>query len=550
MLTYNTNTAILLLIFNRLDTTQKVFEKIRSAKPKRLYVAADGPRDADEAQKCEIVRNTIINQIDWECSLKTLFRDKNWGCREGVTQAISWFFENEIEGIILEDDCLPSDSFFGFCSQLLEKYRYDERIGHISGSNDQCGNKRGDGTYYFSALTGVWGWAGWRRVWKDYDIEMKSYPLFEQFNYLEKMPSHAPFWAYWRHKFKTHYENKSFNSWDFQYAYLNLINNRLCINPNVNLTSNIGCSSAEAAHSDPNNPASNRKLEELDEMRHPTFIIPDIIADINAQNFEFTLPVLKSSSFDSILFLEERLVEATKKIHKYSGIIKIPKIIHQIWINENELPEAISEMAKTWIVNHPDWEYRLWDKRAIKALLINEFPEYLPCYESFKYDMQRWHSAKYFILLHLGGLYVDVHSECLAPIDLLLGNASCCMGMEPESETMEYNKQKVIGNAFMACVPGHAYLKMIVEDIRVNFHKKFSAIPFFQIMESTGSFLTTRVYGQYGEKDDITLIPAELVTPLTLQEIKMILHREVTQEIEKKVEKAFVIHYYMRARKV
>jgi len=543
MLKYNSNTPILFIIFNRLDTAQKVFDKIKSVKPERLYIAADGPRTEEEAVICDNVRNTIISQVDWNCSLRTLFYDKNLGCRKGVIKAISWFFEHEIEGIILEDDCLPSDSFFGFCSQLLEKYRYDERIGHISGSNDQCGNKRGDGTYYFSALTGVWGWAGWRRVWKDFDIDMKSYPLFERLNYLEKMPSHAPFLAYWKHKFKTHYENKNLNSWDFQYAYLNLINNRLSINPNVNLISNIGCSTVEAAHSDPDNPAANRKLEELDEMRHPTFIIPDIIADINAQNFEFTLPVLKHSSYDSILYLEEKIVEATDKMNNHSNIIRIPKIIHQIWINDNELPETLSEMSKTWMVNHPNWEYRLWDKKAIKDLLLSEFPEYLPCYESFEYDIQRWNLAIYFILLHLGGLYADVYSECLAPIDFLLGSASCCIGMELESETMEYNKQKVIGNAFMACVPNHAYLRMIIDDILINFHKQFSTIPFFQVMESTGSFLITRVYQQFNEKDDITLIPAELVAPLTRKEVRMIYHKEATQEIEEKVEKAFVIHY-------
>ncbi len=325
MLAYNTDTPVLLLVFNRLDTTLKVLEKIRKAKPQRLYVAADGPRNPEEAQKCEEVRNAIVRQIDWDCSLQTLFRDENLGCREGVSQAITWFFENEPEGIILEDDCLPADSFFGFCSQMLEKYRDDERVGHISGSNDQCGDIRGDGSYYFSALTGIWGWASWRRVWKDYDLELKTYPLFEKFNYLEKMPSHAPFLAYWQHKFKTHYENPNLNSWDFQYAYLNLSNNRLGINPNVNLTSNIGCSTTEASHAAPDNPAANRALYELDEIKHPTFVLPDTVADINAQNFEFTLPALKKSTSESILFLEEKLVEITDEIRKYSDIIQIPK---------------------------------------------------------------------------------------------------------------------------------------------------------------------------------------------------------------------------------
>ena len=546
MLAYNTDTPVLLIVFNRLDTTLKVLEKIRKAKTKRLYVAADGPRNPEEAQKCNEVRNAIVNQIDWDCSLQTLFRDKNLGCKLGASQAITWFFENEPEGIILEDDCLPADSFFGLCSQLLEKYRYDERVGHISGSNDQCGDIRGDGSYYFSALTGVWGWAGWRRVWKDYDVEMKSYPLFEQLNYLEKMPSHAPFLAYWRHKFKTHCENPELNSWAFQYAYLNVINNRLSINPNVNLTSNIGCSTTEAAHAAPDNPAANRKLEELYEMKHPTFILPDIVADINAQNFEFTLPTLKKSASESILFLEEKLIAVTDEIRKYSNSIKIPKIIHQIWVNENELPEIFRGLTETWKENHPNWEYRLWDEKAIHDLITTHFPELLSYYEALKYDIQRWHLARYLILLHWGGLYVDIDSECLAPIDLLLSNSSCCMGMEPEAGTMRYNKQRVVGNAFMASVPGHPYLKAVIEDIKTNFHKQFSPMPFYQIMESTGPFVTARVYSTYNEKEEITLIPAELVAPLTPQEARMILSEEIPQEIEEKVEKAFVVHYTLR----
>ena len=546
MLAYNTDTPVLLIVFNRLDTTLKVLEKIRRAKTKRLYVAADGPRNPEEMQKCNEVRNAIVNQIDWDCSLQTLFRDENLGCREGVNQAITWFFENELEGIILEDDCLPADSFFGFCSQLLERYRDDERVGHISGSNDQCGNIRGDGSYYFSALTGIWGWAGWRRVWKDYDVEMKSYPLFEELNYLEKMPSHAPFFAYWRHKFKTHYENTQLPSWDFQYAYLNVINNRLSINPNVNLTSNIGCSTVEATHVALDNPAADRKLEELNEMKHPTFILADTVADINAQNFEFTLPALKKNDLEGILFLEEKLIAVTDDIRKYSNSIKIPKIIHQIWVNENELPDTFSELVKTWKENHPNWEYRLWDEKAIKDLITTHFSEFLPYYEAFEHDIQRWHSARYLILLHWGGLYVDIDSECFAPIDLLLSNSSCCVGMEPEAGTMEYNKQRVAGNAFVASVSGHSYLKAIIEDIQTNFHRQFSPIPFYQIMESTGSFLTSRVYNTHSEKEDITLIPAELVTPLTSQEVRLILHGEATQEIEGKLEKAFVLHYALR----
>ena len=123
---------VLFLTFNRPDTTQQVFSEIRQAQPPRLYVAGDGPRpeQSNENEICEIVRSIATN-VDWECEVKTLFQDQNLGCRLAVSQAITWFFENEPEGIILEDDCLPSQSFFWFCQELLNRYRDDTRIMHI-----------------------------------------------------------------------------------------------------------------------------------------------------------------------------------------------------------------------------------------------------------------------------------------------------------------------------------------------------------------------------------------------------------------------------------
>ena len=124
------NTAVLFLVFNRLDTTKQVFEAIRQAKPPRLYIAADGVREAKdgEDEKVKAVRDYITSNIDWECEVKTLFREQNFGCKMAVSGAIDWFFQNEEMGIILEDDCLPSQSFFWFCQDLLEKYKNDTRV--------------------------------------------------------------------------------------------------------------------------------------------------------------------------------------------------------------------------------------------------------------------------------------------------------------------------------------------------------------------------------------------------------------------------------------
>lgn len=363
------------------------------------------------------------------------------------------------------------------------------------------------------------------------------------------MPAHAPFITYWKHKFETHHLDKNLNSWSFQYAFLNLINNRISINPNVNLISNIGCSTLNASHFDAYNPAANRALEEFEEneLKHPTFIIPDIIADINAQNFEFSLPTLEKNSTNGILFLEEKLREATKRIHSNAESTKIPKIIHQIWINQTQPSTLLQKISDTWTENHPNWKYKLWDESSFIELLTNYYPDFIDYYSSFPYDIQRVHIIRYFILYHYGGLFVNFDSECLEPIDSILGDSTCCLGIEQAATYIIYNKQFVVGNIFMASIPKYPYFKSFIDDIKINNNVIFSKIPIYQIMESTGPFLATRVYCSYSNKDEITLIPAEFVSPLTLRETEMLMKGTVNQEIEEKIEKAFVVHYFMQS---
>lgn len=165
------STPVLLIIFKRPDTTRQVLQAIRQVKPRQLFVAADGPRPdhPDEAEKCHQTR-AVIEEVDWKCEVQTLFQQRNLGCGPGPVTgpvtAITWFFHNVEQGIILEDDCLPDLSFFRFCEELLDRYRYTEQIMHISGNNFLYGRKRGSASYYFSKYTHVWGWATWRRAWK------------------------------------------------------------------------------------------------------------------------------------------------------------------------------------------------------------------------------------------------------------------------------------------------------------------------------------------------------------------------------------------------
>jgi hypothetical protein len=233
-------TPVLFLIFNRPGTTQKVFDEIRKAKPVRLYIAADGPRKnvVGERRKCEEAR-AVTKKIDWSCVVKRLYRKNNLGCKFAVSSAIDWFFDNVKEGIILEDDCVPSPSFFQFCEDMLKRYKNNTRIFHIGGDNFQPHSKQFANSYYFSKYSHVWGWASWRRAWKHYDVNMKSWPVVKKNGDLKKY--WTSFWEkqYWKTIFDATYSGK-IDTWDYQWLYTNWVNDALSIVPGVNLVKNIG----------------------------------------------------------------------------------------------------------------------------------------------------------------------------------------------------------------------------------------------------------------------------------------------------------------------
>jgi len=274
------NTPVLFLIFNRPDTTKRVFESIREAKPPRLYIAADGARKdrIGEAELCEQTRE-ITNNVDWKCEVKTLFRAENLGCKNAVSSAINWFFENEEEGIILEDDCLPNQSFFVFCQELLNYYRSDERVMHIGGTNFLDGKIIGDASYYFSNIHHIWGWATWRRAWKYYDIEMKGYDNFIDNRKLKKLYPELSYQQLWKDMFGK-IKNGELNTWDYQWTLSIWENDGLGIIPNQNLISNIGFS-YQATHTNESNNSNlaNRITTEIGEIIHPNNIERSYISE-------------------------------------------------------------------------------------------------------------------------------------------------------------------------------------------------------------------------------------------------------------------------------
>lgn len=298
---FHLKTPVVFLVFNRPDTTQRVFEEIRRARPPKLLVVADGPRaaKAGEAEKCEIVR-TIIDAVDWPCEVLKNYSDINLGCKMRVSSGLNWVFEQVEEAIILEDDCLPHPSFFRFCEELLEKYRDDERIGMISGDNFQFGMKRTKYSYYFSRHCHIWGWASWRRAWKNYDVDMKLFPEISNGNWLKDIFKSRRDRKLWDSIFSSVYDKK-LNTWDFQWTFCCLINNTLSIIPNVNLVSNIGFN-AESTHTSCQNNFSNMKVEAMSfPLFAPTFMLADVEAD------DYTMKNNFSDDIDIISILKRRI---------------------------------------------------------------------------------------------------------------------------------------------------------------------------------------------------------------------------------------------------
>lgn len=271
------STPIVFLIFRRPDLTARVFQAIRQAQPKTLLVVADGPRNEAEAELCQKAR-AVTEQIDWDCEVLRNYAEVNLGCRKRVSSGLDWAFEQVEEAIILEDDCLPCSSFFEFCQQLLEKYRHDERIMHIGGNNFWCSRTDLQYSYYFSTYSHIWGWASWRRAWKYYDVEMKSWTGFiHQYNLSDWFsPNEA---ERRRLIWESMYKGK-IDTWDYQWLFSILCQNGLAILPKNNLVSNLGFRDDATHTKSSDQPHANLETKNLVlPLSHPPYVVRDYVAD-------------------------------------------------------------------------------------------------------------------------------------------------------------------------------------------------------------------------------------------------------------------------------
>jgi len=296
-------TPILFIIFNRLETAQQVFFSIKKYQPDHLYIAADGSRTdkLGEKEKCESVRTWVLAHIDWECEVQTLFQNKNLGCGRGPSTAISWFFTNEDEGIILEDDTVPHIDFYNYAAILLEKYRGNQDILAINSSNFQDRN-RSDGSYYFSMQNGpLCAWATWKRAWELFDFEMEKYSesqIIKSIRWYKTKKRERNWWLDIYRGLKTNRYKGS--SWDFQFIFAIWISHGKSIVPNVNLSTNIGFGH-EATHTiNPNAVTANKRSEAILPISHPSVTKICREADLYYHDFYYDKFVEHISIFKKI----------------------------------------------------------------------------------------------------------------------------------------------------------------------------------------------------------------------------------------------------------
>ena len=281
-------------------------------------------------------------------------------------------------------------------------------------------------------------------------------------------------------------------------------------------------------------------MEAMPEMVHPSQMAADTEANIYSQNQE--IEMLPSEYYGKeVYFLKDKLLSLALENNSY---MKIPKIIHQVSFDAAGPAKHLIAISETWKEKHPDWEYRFWDRKTVEEFIASDFQDLIPLFHSFPFDIRRWNYIRYLILYRFGGLYVDMDYECIEPLDSLLWNTSCCLGMEPAKHAIRNNKSYIIGNALMASVPNHDFFARIVKYISTNNQQKQNHEG-VQAMESTLLFMLNRMYDFCENKEDVTLLPAELVAPLSLEEVQNLMAGMEAKEIEDKLGKAYAIHYFL-----
>lgn len=316
------STPVVIIIFNRPELTKRVIAAIAQAQPRQLFVIADGPRFPEEVERCEQARAMVMQAVDWECQIVTNFAQQNMGCGRRIATGLDWVFSQCEEAIILEDDCLPSPSFFTFCETLLAYYRDDTRIMHISGNNFQGGIVRTEYSYYFSKYAHSWGWASWQRAWKHYDVTLASWPTVKSSGIIQEICDDEHECEYWTYIFENIFATQNYYTWDYMWHYACLTQHGLSIIPCANLVSNIGFGH-DATHTTAPSPFAELPTADLSKIHHPPFVVRHRSADLHdfrhaITGGRFLKPVHRSPHLLNAIRAVARTVKHTITTHYYA----------------------------------------------------------------------------------------------------------------------------------------------------------------------------------------------------------------------------------------
>jgi len=291
-----TQNAVLMLVFNRPHLTQRVFDEVRRVRPPRLYVAGDGPR-LDNPNDLELTRLTraIFDQVDWPCELHTRFLDQNFGCRLGVSSGITWFFEHEEQGIILEDDVLPIQEFFVYCDEMLKRYADERQVMSVSGCNLIRPWYEFNTLYGFSRYMCVWGWASWRRAWQHYDEKISDWPVTRLNGFPGGHVYRGVAKYFWRQVFDLVYSG-NIGTWDHQWVYAHWRKSAFTIIPSESLIVNLGFG---------------------EDATHTAGGIPEFQRRMRVKSLDRSKPVPASSIMEDLVF-NELIIEKAYNVNPFT----------------------------------------------------------------------------------------------------------------------------------------------------------------------------------------------------------------------------------------
>jgi hypothetical protein len=287
-------TPVLFCLFNRPDLARRVFASIAAMQPRHLLISCDGPRSGYPSDQNLVARSrAIVDAVDWPCDVETFFPDTNQGCRRQMSAAITWAFEQHEKIIILEDDCLPDPTFFSYCQQLLDRYASNRQVMMISGDNFQERLRSRSGPdYYFSGYTHIWGWASWRRAWKQFDLSMASWSHGTGRPVLENYCCHEAEQMYWASIFDRQ-KRGEIDTWDYSWQWSVWQQRGLVVLPERNLVTNIGFRADGTHTTDDGHWLAEKPAESMPSLVHPQVIQRNRQADARTWSRVFAPPPLE-----------------------------------------------------------------------------------------------------------------------------------------------------------------------------------------------------------------------------------------------------------------